>query len=234
MLLAVEGLGLTAARSQKTRPDAAGRVVRSRDSQVRACRMRAIPTLFSLPLVGDARQVAFKGTTRFWRWCACLRRPECCAVLCSAVRAGSACDAMRRPSRVVGPAGANMELSKTRATCFEVEKTLSGKMRLKGKRRSGDEMGRIEWKVGVGTTFLFLELRVLFNVLGGAARPLADARVAGRKVGYPVPKLREQPLGCACLGGDSLDRDAGKIRGSLERQKLGPRRRLSLHAPKRE
>lgn len=69
----------------------------------------------------------------------------------------------------------------TRATCFEVENTLSGKMRLKGKKTKWREMGRIEWKVGVGTTFFSLELRVLFNVLGGAARPLADARVAGRR-----------------------------------------------------
>ena len=68
----------------------------------------------------------------------------------------------------------------TRATCFEVENTLSGKMRLKGKRRSGEKWGGLSGK-SVWAPLFFFELRVLFNVLGGAARPLADARVAGRR-----------------------------------------------------
>lgn len=55
-------------------------------------------------------------------------------------------------------------------------------------------MGRIEWKVGVGTTF-FSCCASSFNVLAGGARPLADARrVAGREWVILSP-VREQPLG---------------------------------------
>ena len=130
MLLAVEGLGLTAARSRKTRLDARrGRVVSevSRQSSPSVQDARETTSFFFFP------QVAFTNPLlEVERLLASSSRVLSCAVLCR--RAGSACDAMRRPSRVVGPAGANMELSKTRATCFEVENTLSGKMRLKGKR----------------------------------------------------------------------------------------------------
>lgn len=55
----------------------------------------------------------------------------------------------------------------------KVENTRSGKMRLKGRKRRGKwrEMGRYEWKVGVGTTALFV-LRVCFMFLAASCDAL--------------------------------------------------------------
>ncbi len=177
MLLSVEDL--KAARSQKDATDAAGPCGEvSRRSSPSVQDARDTESVFFL-LVGDAPQVAITGATRFWRRCACLRRPECSVVPCSAVRAARAMRCVVR-AELWDLQARIWSCQDTRATCFEVENTLSGKMRLKGKRRSGEKWGGLSGK-SVWAPLFFFELRVLFNVLGGAARPLADARVAGRR-----------------------------------------------------
>jgi hypothetical protein len=72
-------------------------------------------------------------------------------------------------------------------------------------------MGRFEWKVGVGTTTFFSCCASALCFGGRLPGHLADARVAGETWVIRSP-VREQPLERgACLGGDHLDRDVGKI-----------------------
>jgi len=208
VLLAVEGLGLTAARSRKTRLDARrGRVVRSRDSQVRACRMRAKRLFFFLSS-SRVHKPAFGGGAL-----ACVVVP--CVELCSAVQAGG--------QRVRCDASSEQSCGTCRREYGVVKDTrdvLRGGEYPKRENEAQGEKDEVEMKWGGlsgksvwAPLFFFSSCASSLMFWGELPGPwlMRGWRAEG---GLSGPQVARAAVRCACLGGDSLDRDVGKIRGS--------------------